>query len=87
MGREYSETQVPKLVSYGFYFGRLISAPSTLDSAYGAIVASIVNTAQDHINVADTLTTQVVDVLKAIEKKNEDLKKKVNAAPRPSLTS
>ncbi|KAF4590654.1 hypothetical protein EYR40_009250 [Pleurotus pulmonarius] len=49
---------------------------STLDSAYGAIVTSLVNTAQDHINVADTLTTQVVDVLKAIEKKNEDLKKK-----------
>ncbi|KAF9499043.1 hypothetical protein BDN71DRAFT_1480868 [Pleurotus eryngii] len=49
---------------------------STLDSAYGAIVNSLVNTAQDHINVADTLTTQVVDVLKAIEKKNEDLKKK-----------
>ncbi|KDQ25535.1 hypothetical protein PLEOSDRAFT_1078053 [Pleurotus ostreatus PC15] len=51
---------------------------STLDSAYGAIVNSLVNTAQDHINVADTLTTQVVDVLKAIEKKNEDLKKKVD---------
>ncbi|KAJ8523239.1 hypothetical protein ONZ45_g333 [Pleurotus djamor] len=49
---------------------------STLNAAYGEIMNSLVNTAQDHINVADNLTTQVVDVLKLVEKKNEELKKK-----------
>lgn len=36
------------------------------------------NTAQDHVNLADALTTQVVDVLKAVERKEEELKKKVD---------
>jgi site-specific recombinase len=32
---------------------------------------------QDHMNLADALSTQVADVLKSVEKRNEDAKKKV----------
>ncbi|KAJ6621842.1 hypothetical protein B0H10DRAFT_2162903 [Mycena sp. CBHHK59/15] len=49
---------------------------STLNAAYNEIISSMVNTAQDHVNIADALTTQVVDVLKAVERKKEELKKK-----------
>lgn len=35
------------------------------------------NTAQDHVNIADALGSQVVDVLKGLEKRSEDAKKKV----------
>ncbi|KAG6844713.1 hypothetical protein H0H87_004436 [Tephrocybe sp. NHM501043] len=35
----------------------------------------MINTAQDHGNIADALTTQVVEVLRAVEKKNEDAQK------------
>jgi hypothetical protein len=38
------------------------------------------NTAQDHVTIADALTSQVVEVLKAIERKNEETKKKVKLA-------
>ncbi|KAJ7134798.1 hypothetical protein C8R44DRAFT_771495 [Mycena epipterygia] len=51
-------------------------AQNTLNSAFNEIISSISNTAQDHVNLADALTTQVVDVLKAVERKKEDLKKK-----------
>jgi hypothetical protein len=50
---------------------------SSLNAAYDEIMNSMVSTAQDHVNIADALTSQVVDVLKALEKKNEDAKKKV----------
>ncbi|KAL0961378.1 hypothetical protein HGRIS_006332 [Hohenbuehelia grisea] len=49
---------------------------STLNVAYNELMSSIVSTAQDHISVADGLSTQVVDVLKLVEKKNDELKKK-----------
>ncbi|KAJ7288142.1 hypothetical protein C8J57DRAFT_1641335 [Mycena rebaudengoi] len=49
---------------------------STLNAAFTEIISSMVNTAQDHVTIADTLTTQVVDVLKAVERKQEELKKK-----------
>jgi hypothetical protein len=39
--------------------------------------------AQDHVNLADAMTLQVVDVLKSIERKSEDTKKKV----RPEVSS
>ncbi len=35
------------------------------------------NTAEDHVNVAEVLTSQVIDVLKALGRKNEETKKKV----------
>jgi hypothetical protein len=33
--------------------------------------------AQDHMNLAEAITLQVVDVLKSVEKKSEETKKKV----------
>lgn len=41
---------------------------------------SMASSAQDHVNVADALTSQVVDVLRVVEKKNEEAKKKVRLA-------
>ncbi|KAF5330266.1 hypothetical protein D9758_014458 [Tetrapyrgos nigripes] len=49
---------------------------STLNAAYDSILNSMVTSAQDHLNVADVLTTQVVEILKILEKKNEDVQKK-----------
>ena len=34
------------------------------------------NSSQDHINFADTLTSQAIDILKILERKNEEVKKK-----------
>ncbi|KAJ7095722.1 hypothetical protein B0H15DRAFT_826828 [Mycena belliarum] len=48
----------------------------TLNAAFNEIIASMANTAQDHVNLADALSAQVVDVLKAVERKEEELKKK-----------
>ncbi|KAJ3842787.1 hypothetical protein F5878DRAFT_606658 [Lentinula raphanica] len=48
---------------------------STLNSAYESIIASLASTAQDHNNIADTLTTQVVDALKNTERKHESYQK------------
>ena len=50
---------------------------STLDNAYSQIITSMTLSAQDHVNLADGITLQVVDTLKSIEKKSEDTKKKV----------
>jgi formin-binding protein 1 len=38
---------------------------------------SMVTTAQDHVNIADALTSQVVEVLRSVGKKNEESRKKV----------
>ena len=54
---------------------------STLNLAYDQIIASIADSAQDHINLADQLTSQVVEILKRVERKNEEAKKKVRANP------
>lgn len=37
----------------------------------------MVSTAQDHVNIADALTSQVVEVLRSVGKKNEESRKKV----------
>jgi len=37
----------------------------------------MVDSAQDHINLADEITLHVVEVLKGVERKNEETKKKV----------
>lgn len=50
---------------------------STLNTAYDGIIQSMTNTAEDHVNVAEVLTSQVIDVLKALGRKNEETKKKV----------
>ena len=56
------------------YFLTLLS---TLNVACDQVIASIVNAAQDHIKLADDLTSQVIEVLKGVERKNEEAKKKV----------
>jgi hypothetical protein len=53
---------------------------STIDAAFDEIITSMSNSAQDHINLADTLTVQTIEILKILEKKNEEVKKK--ACPR-----
>ena len=51
---------------------------STLNVAYDQIITSIVDSAQNHIKLADELNSQVVEVLKEVERKNEEAKKKVS---------
>ena len=51
---------------------------STLNVAYDQIIASIVDSAQNHIKLADEFNSQVVEVLKGVERKNEEAKKKVS---------
>ncbi|KAG6889878.1 hypothetical protein C0995_013852 [Termitomyces sp. Mi166 len=48
---------------------------TSLISAYTELMDSMTNTAQDHVNLADSLTSQVVEVLRGVEKKNEEAKK------------
>ncbi|KAF8968963.1 hypothetical protein BDZ97DRAFT_1797220 [Flammula alnicola] len=48
---------------------------STLEGAYDAIITSMVNSAQDHINYADILTSQTIEILRIMEKRNEEAKK------------
>ncbi|KAJ3994622.1 hypothetical protein F5050DRAFT_1772912 [Lentinula boryana] len=48
---------------------------STLNSAFDSIITSMINAAQDHNSIADTLTTQVIDVLKTVERKHENIQK------------
>jgi len=50
---------------------------STLNHAYSEILSSMSNSAQDHIDLAEALTTQVTEPLKAIERRNGEYKKKV----------
>jgi hypothetical protein len=60
---------------------------STLDNAYSQTIASMTLSAQDHVNLADAITLQVVDVLKSVEKKSEDTKKKVRLVASSKLWS
>jgi len=48
-----------------------------LDAAYEEIILSMNNSAQDRINYADTLTSETIEILRTLEKRNEDAKKKV----------
>jgi hypothetical protein len=56
---------------------------STLENAYSKIIASLVNSQQEHLNLADALNVQVVGVLVSLARKNEGHRKK---ASRGSLT-
>ncbi|KAJ8593663.1 hypothetical protein M405DRAFT_579416 [Rhizopogon salebrosus TDB-379] len=49
---------------------------NTLIHAYSEILSSMSNSAQDHINLAEALTSQVTEPLKAIERRNGDFKRK-----------
>jgi len=49
---------------------------STLENAYSKIIASFVNAQQEHLNLADALSVQVVGVLLSLARKNEAHRKK-----------
>ncbi|EIW59085.1 uncharacterized protein TRAVEDRAFT_122627 [Trametes versicolor FP-101664 SS1] len=49
---------------------------STLDKAYTQLIASLTASSQDHVNLADALTSQVIEPLKVTERKYEDSKKR-----------
>ena len=52
---------------------------STLGRAYTQLINSFSESAQDHVNLADGLDAQVVNVLKLVEKRHDEAKKKVPA--------
>ncbi|KAF8488671.1 hypothetical protein F5888DRAFT_1796322 [Russula emetica] len=49
---------------------------STLENAYSKIIASLVNSQQEHLNLADALNVQIVGVLVSLARKNEGHRKK-----------
>ncbi|KAH9161158.1 hypothetical protein EDB89DRAFT_2116931 [Lactarius sanguifluus] len=49
---------------------------STLENAYSKIIASFVNSQQEHLSLADDLSVQVVGVLTSLARKNEGHRKK-----------
>lgn len=69
-------TQIPEELER-----RLTGAFSTIENAYAQIITSMTLSAQDHVNISDTLTSQVIDVLKSVEKRGEETKKKVRFNP------
>lgn len=56
------------------------SSSSTLAKAYEALITSIGETTQEHISLADSLSSQVIEVLRILEKRCGDTKKKVKLA-------
>lgn len=51
---------------------------STLENAYSKIIASFVNSQQEHLSLADALNVQVVGVLTSLARKNEGHRKKAS---------
>ncbi|KAI0081551.1 hypothetical protein K474DRAFT_1681918 [Panus rudis PR-1116 ss-1] len=49
---------------------------STLNHAYSQLISSVLDSAQDHVNVSDALNVEVVEALKATQKRHEEAKKK-----------
>jgi hypothetical protein len=60
-----------------FLTQHLLLLSSTLVEAYSEMITAMTNIGQDHIDLADALNSQVVDVLKTVERKSENLAKKV----------
>ncbi|XP_006462400.1 hypothetical protein AGABI2DRAFT_73127 [Agaricus bisporus var. bisporus H97] len=54
---------------------------NTLGKAYEALITSIVDATHEHQSIADSLSTQVIDVLRTLEKRCNDTKKKANLFP------
>lgn len=50
---------------------------STLENAHTSLITSMNDVAQEHINLADSLNSQVVEVLKNTGRKYDDRKKKL----------
>lgn len=51
---------------------------STFDNAYSKLLSSLENGAQDHFVLADSLSSQVNEELKKLDRKHDDAKKKVS---------
>jgi len=51
---------------------------STLDAAYSQFITFMESSAQDHITLADAVTSQVVEPLKLLEVKQETANRKVS---------
>ncbi|KAL9710925.1 Protein BZZ1 [Leucoagaricus gongylophorus] len=49
---------------------------STLDNAYDALINSISDVAQDHLGIANAISSQIIEVLRTLEKRNDEAKKK-----------
>lgn len=47
-----------------------------MNVAYSELIASILNSAQDHINLSDGWNSRVVEALRATERMHEDAKKR-----------
>ena len=60
------------------FAARLTYVFSTLENAYSKIIASLVNSQQEHLNLADALNVQVVGVLNSLARKNEGHRKKAS---------
>lgn len=49
---------------------------STLDRAYTQLISALTDSSQDHITLADSFSSQVIEPLKATERKYDEMKKK-----------
>ena len=67
------------LLLFGPWVSQVLMCYSTLGRAYTELINSFSESAQDHVNLADGLDAQVVNVLKLTEKRHEEAKKKVPA--------
>ncbi|KAG2343213.1 hypothetical protein BDR05DRAFT_982903 [Suillus weaverae] len=74
-----SMNQQKHVLSSYFWPGTHISDGSTLNHAYSEILSSMSTSAQDHINLAEALSSQITESLKAVERRNDDYKKKYDA--------
>lgn len=54
----------------------ILSLGSTVNNAYSQLISSMLESAQAHVNLSDSITSQVVDSLRATERRHEDAKKK-----------
>ena len=74
-----------RLLLLGPRINKVLMSQSTLGRAYTQLIHSFSESAQDHVNLADGLDAQVVNVLKLMEKGHEEAKKKVPALSTTAL--
>lgn len=53
-----------------------VDEDSTLHNAYAQLISSMMDTAQAHISLADSLNAEVIESLKSTERRQEEAKKK-----------
>ncbi|KAI0726436.1 hypothetical protein C8Q72DRAFT_846029 [Fomitopsis betulina] len=57
-------------------WGEDVLQRSTLHNAYAQLISSVMDTAQAHISLADSLSSEVIESLKGTERRQEEAKKK-----------